>query len=141
VIHAGKKCHGENALQTNRPNDLSRSLNMLLAMKKPALHRGETLAVEPVDYFLAVSLVASLATSLVALSAFLASVFASALTSAFAGAAAAAGAAGVVANAAAENAPMIKVARSLVMMFPSCCLKTPPIGSDHSTAWETHLLT
>jgi hypothetical protein len=49
--------------------------------------------------------------------------------------------AGVEANAAAENAPMIKVARSLVMMFPSCCLKTPPIGSDHSTAGETHLLT
>jgi hypothetical protein len=49
--------------------------------------------------------------------------------------------AGVAAKAAAENAPMIKVARSLVMMFPSCCLKTPPIGSDHSTAGKTHLLT
>jgi hypothetical protein len=65
----------------------------------------------------------------------------SALASAFAGVAGAAGAAGVVANAAAENAPMINVARSLVMMFPSCCLKTPPIGSDHSTAWKTRLLT
>jgi hypothetical protein len=121
VIHAGEKCHGENALQTIKRTDLSRSLNLLLAMKKPALHRCETLAVEPVNYFLAVSLVASLA----ALSAFLASVLAatltsaffSALTSAFTGAATAAGAAGVVANAAAENAPMIKVARSLVMMF------------------------
>jgi hypothetical protein len=50
-------------------------------------------------------------------------------------------AAGVLANAAAENAPMIKVVRSLVMMFPSCCLKTPPIGSDYSTARRTHLLT
>jgi len=36
---------------------------------------------------------------------------------------------------------MINVARSLVMMFPSCCLKTPPIGSDHSTAGKTRLLT
>jgi hypothetical protein len=50
-------------------------------------------------------------------------------------------AAGGAAKAAAENAPMIKVARSLVMMFPSCCLKTPPIGSDHSTAGMTLLLT
>jgi hypothetical protein len=79
------------------------------------------------------------------LSAFLASVFAStlaaALASVFAGAVLVAGLAGVVANAAAENAPMINVARSLVMMFPSCCLKTPPIGSDHSTAGQTHLLT
>jgi hypothetical protein len=58
-----------------------------------------------------------------------------------AGAAGAAGVAGVVAKAAAENAPMINVARILVMMFPSCCLKTPPIGSDHSTAWKTRLLT
>jgi hypothetical protein len=66
------------------------------------------------------------------------------LASALTGAAAVATAgvvAGVEANAAAEKAPMIKVARSLVMMFPSCCLKTPPIGSDHSTAGETHLLT
>jgi hypothetical protein len=70
----------------------------------------------------------------------LTSVLASAFTLAVAEAAAGA-AAGVVAKAAAENAPMIKVARSLVMMFPSCCLKTPPIGSVHSTARKTHLLT
>jgi hypothetical protein len=79
-----------------------------------------------------------------ALTSALAAGLASALASAFAGAAAVAGAAGeagVVANAAAENAPMINVARSLVMMFPSCCLKTPPIGSDHSTAGKTRLLT
>ena len=104
-----------------------------------------------VNYFFAVSF----ATSLAAFSAFLASgldsgltsvlatAFASALASALTGAAAeeAADVAGVVAKAAAEKAPMIKVARSLVMMFPSCCLKTPPIGSDHSTAGRTHLLT
>jgi hypothetical protein len=135
-----------------RKLDLSRTLKVLLSMKKPALHRCETLAVTPMNYFLAVSF----AISLVALSAFLASGLASALASGLAsalavalasaltGVAVAAGAAlvaGVLAKAAAENAPMIKVARSLVMMFPSCCLKTPPIGSDHSTAWETHLLT
>ncbi len=97
------------------------------------------------DYFLT----ASFATSLPALSAFLASAFtyvlatdlASALASALTGTAGVAGVAGVLANAAAENAPMINVARSLVMMFPSCCLKTPPIGSDHSTKRRTHMLT
>jgi hypothetical protein len=129
-------------------------------MKKPALHGCETLAAIAMNYFFMVSLGVSLAgTSLVLVSltafsdflaSFLPSAFASAFTSAltsvfasaFAGVAAGVAlAAGVLAKAAAENAPMIKVARSLVMMFPSCCLKTPPIGSDHSTAWETQLLT
>jgi hypothetical protein len=95
--------------------------------------------------FLASGLASALASGLAsALAIALASVLPSALASALTGVAVAAGAAlvaGVLAKAAAENAPMIKVARSLVMMFPSCCLKTPPIGSDHSTAWETHLLT
>jgi hypothetical protein len=49
--------------------------------------------------------------------------------------------AGAAAKAAAEKAPRIKVARSLVMMNLSGCLKTPPIGSDHSTVGKTHLLT
>jgi hypothetical protein len=76
----------------------------------------------------------------------LATALASALASAFIGAAAvvAAGAvavAGAAAKAAAEKAPRIKVARSLVMMNLSGCLKTPPIGSDHSTVGKTHLLT
>jgi hypothetical protein len=78
----------------------------------------------------------------------LATALASALASAFTGAAAvvAAGAVavavtGAAAKAAVENAAMIKVARSLVMMNLSGCLKTPPIGSDHSTAGKTHLLT
>jgi hypothetical protein len=76
----------------------------------------------------------------------LATALASALASAFTGAAAvvAAGAvavAGAAAKAAAEKAPRIKVARSLVMMNLSGCLKTPPIGSDHSTVGKTHLLT
>jgi len=72
----------------------------------------------------------------------LASALASALTGA--GAEAAAGAvavAGAAAKAAVENAAMNKVARSLVMMNLSGCLKTPPIGSDHSTAGKTRLLT
>jgi hypothetical protein len=160
VIHAGEKRHRDRALLTIRKHDLSRSLKVLLSMKKPANHGYETLAVMPMNYFFTVSLGVSLAgTSLVLVSltafsdflpSFLPSAFASAFTSAltsvlasaFVGiAAGVALAAGVLAKAAAENAPMIKVARSLVMMFPSCCLKTPPIGSDHSTAWETQLLT
>jgi hypothetical protein len=108
------------------------------------------------DYFLAPSLAASLAVfsaflpSALAsgLTAVLATALASVLASAFTGAAAvvAAGAeavavVGAAAKAAVENAAMIKVARSLVMMNLSGCLKTPPIGSDHSTVRKTHLLT
>jgi hypothetical protein len=156
VIHAGEESHNDRALLTIGKHDLSRSLKALLSMKKPALQGDETLAVIPMNYFFMLSLGMSLAgmslvpVSLAAFSVFLASflpsafasAFTSALASAFAGVAAGVAlVAGVLAKAAAENAPMIKVARSLVMMFPSCCLKTPPIGSDHSTAWKTHLLT